>query len=61
MLIHHALIIALALGPSPARPAALRAPGRDGKGRVQVWTENGNDPYRTGDQARVFIRGEEDA
>ena len=61
MFIHHALIAALALGPSLTHPAAHRGPGRDGKGRVQVWTENGNDPYRTGDQARVFIRGEEDA
>lgn len=45
-----------------AATLALAVTGPDGgKGRVQVWTENGTDPYRAGDHARVFIRGEEDA
>jgi hypothetical protein len=62
MFIHQPLFaagLALAL-PIPSGPHAPTL-GRDGKGRVQVWTENGTEPYRTGDHARVFIRGEEDA
>ena len=52
MLIHSLLLAATVL--APPRSTA------DGKGRVQVWTENGSDPYRAGERARVFIRGEED-
>ncbi|MCI4345038.1 MAG: DUF4384 domain-containing protein [Thermoplasmata archaeon] len=37
------------------------AVGDDGKGRIQVWTDNGTTPYRAGDHARVFMRGEDDA
>jgi len=63
MLIHHTLFAGglLLAVPAPTPPSAPRAHGSDGKGRVQVWTENGTNPYRAGDHARVFIRGEEDA
>ena len=63
MLIHYTILAGglLLTVPAPTQPSAPPAPGSDGKGRVQVWTENGTDPYRAGDHARVFIRGEEDA
>ena len=63
MLVHHSLFaaaIALAV-PGPAGRMPAGGDARDGKGRIQVWTDNGTDPYRAGDHARVFMRGEEDA
>jgi len=63
MLIHQMLIAAgLALpAGAPRFPAAPPALGSDRRPRIQVWTENGNAPYRAGARVRVFIRGEEDA
>lgn len=29
--------------------------------KVQVWTDNGNDPYHAGDQARVYLKADQDA
>lgn len=44
--------------PDPATP--LRDPGF-GRPRVEVWTNRGDDPYHTGQGARVFLRADGDA
>ena len=66
MLVRQALFaVALTVAARvPARALTVREDGRDGRdgtGRIQIWTDNGTDPYRAGDHARVFMRGEEDA
>lgn len=41
-------------GTRPTRPDAFRP-------KVEVWTDNGNDPYHAGDQARVYLKADQDA
>ena len=44
----------------PAAPVAAARLDAD-RSRVSVWTDNGDDPYQTGRDARVFVRSDRDA
>jgi len=44
----------------PAAPVAAARLDAD-RPRVSVWTDNGDDPYQTGRDARVFVRSDRDA
>jgi len=55
------LILAMLAGtPSPSPATPLRTPGF-ARPRVEVWTNRGDDPYHTGQRARVFLRADRDA
>ena len=58
MLTTVALFASLAGGPAaPVMATRLDAD----RPRVSVWTDNGDDPYQTGRDARVFVRSDRDA
>lgn len=63
MFVHHLLFAtAIAAAPAPRRPLIRHRGGLgDRDARIELWTDNGNDPYRAGERARVFLRGAEDA
>jgi uncharacterized protein DUF4384 len=53
---HLAVLSLLAIsGPPVARPGALYRP------HIEVWTNRGDDPFTSGQRARVFFRTETDA
>lgn len=54
------LLTVLAGSSLPARATPVRYPGFD-RPRVEVWTNRGDDPYHTGQGARVFLRADRDA
>lgn len=55
------LMLTTLLGtPSPNRATPLTTPGF-ARPHVEVWTNRGDDPYHTGQNARVFLRAERDA
>jgi hypothetical protein len=55
------VLLAATVGPL----SLTDAPSRDGaafdRPRVEVWTNRGDDPYQTGQRARVFLRADRDA
>ncbi len=55
------LLLNVLVGTSSLHPATpTRDPGF-GRPRVEVWTNRGDDPYHTGQGARVFLRADRDA
>jgi hypothetical protein len=55
------LLLNLLVGTPSLNPATpIRDPGF-GRPRVEVWTNRGDDPYHTGQGARVFLRADRDA
>jgi hypothetical protein len=50
----------LAGTPSPSPATPIRTPGF-ARPRVEVWTNRGDDPYHTGQRARVFLLADRDA
>ncbi|HEY6808767.1 MAG TPA: DUF4384 domain-containing protein, partial [Gemmatimonadales bacterium] len=54
-------IVALALATVPSQPAPRMAADAMYRPKVEVWTDNGNDPYRSGDGVSVHIRADQDA
>jgi hypothetical protein len=54
------MVLMAAISPLPnSVPAG--GPASYDRPRVEVWTNRGDDPYRTGQQARVFLRADRDA
>ncbi len=54
-------IVLLALATAPSRPVPRIAADAVYRPKVEVWTDNGNDPYRSGDGVNVHIRADQDA
>jgi len=54
------MMLMLAGTPSHGSATPIRTPGF-ARPRVEVWTNRGDDPYHTGQSARVFLRAERDA
>jgi hypothetical protein len=52
------MITALGGRSGPATPVAGANPDRP---RVEVWTNRGDDPFHTGENARVYVRADRDA
>ena len=59
MLTYTALLAALTAPIVPATPRVWVRPFE--RPRVELWTNNGEDPFRRGDRARVFFRADDDA
>ncbi len=58
MLVTMMMITALGGRSGPATPVAGANPDRP---RVEVWTNRGDDPFHTGEDARVYLRADRDA
>lgn len=54
------IVMFTALGGRPL-PATVVAASHLDRPRVEVWTNRGDNPYRTGEDARVFLRADRDA
>ena len=54
------ILTVLAGTPSPNPASLVRGPGF-ARPRVEVWTNRGDDPYHTGQSARVYLRADRDA
>ena len=54
-------IVLLALATVPSHPAPRIAADAVYRPKVEVWTDNGNDPYRSGDAVNTHIRADQDA
>jgi hypothetical protein len=55
------MLLAATLGPLPLTDAPPRDGGSVDRPRVEVWTNRGDDPFQTGQRARVFVRADRDA
>lgn len=54
------MVLVAAVSPLP-NPVSTGGPASYDRPRVEVWTNRGDDPYRTGQHARVFLRADRDA
>jgi hypothetical protein len=55
------MLLAVTAGSVPVTTATLAGTAISDRPRVEVWTNRGDDPYRTGQRARVFLRADRDA
>jgi|SRR5579859_930103 len=54
-------IVLLALATVPSHPVPRIVADAFYRPKVEVWTDNGNDPYRSGDAVNIHIQSDQDA